>query len=103
MRKSILIIAAIALTLSFSAVTFAGTKTPRINARQQHQRDRIAQGIRSGELTNRETTALIANQAKIQRDENRAKADGIVTSRERARLHKEENRASKRIYKAKHN
>ena len=35
-------------------------------------------------------------------NEQMAKADGKVTKAERAKLHREENRASKRIYKQKH-
>jgi hypothetical protein len=100
MKKNI--IAALVLTFGLTTATFADTKTPVINARQQNQQKRIAQGIRSGELTAKETVKLELNQKKIQHDKKEAKEDGVVTTRERIKLQKEENRASKRIFKAKH-
>ena len=79
-----------------------GRRTPHINRRQAHERHRIQQGIRSGELTPREAARLRAEQRHIRRDERRAKADGVVTPRERARLRREERRASRDIYRQKH-
>ena len=58
--------------------------------------------MKSGELTKREATKLEAREAKIQRDKMKAKSDGVVTNKERAKLHREEDRASKAIYKQKH-
>lgn len=79
-----------------------GTKTPLIDAREKNQKARIKQGVKSGELTRRETKRLVAEQKKIKRDEAKAKSDGTVTPQERKRLSREQNRASKDIYKQKH-
>lgn len=80
-----------------------GRRTPRVNARQRHQQQRIYGGVRSGELTRRETFRLEREQTQIQRVEWRAKRDGEVTARERVKLQRELNQASRHIYRAKHN
>ncbi len=82
---------------------FAGTNDPVIQQREVNQQSRIDQGIRSGELTPREAGRLEAQQAKIQQDEARMKADGNLTPRERTKLTREQNRASRDIYRKKHN
>lgn len=81
---------------------YQGTKDPGINARQQNQQDRIAQGIRSGELTPRETMKLEEKEARVAALERRLKSDGNLTPEERARLQKELNGLSADIYKQKH-
>jgi hypothetical protein len=97
MKKTILL-AALAVTLT--APAFSGT--PGYDARQQHQRERIVNGVRSGELTARETRRLAAGQVHLNRVERRAEADGVVTARERARLQHEANQQSRRIHRQKH-
>jgi GH35 family endo-1,4-beta-xylanase len=85
------------------APVFAQTVTPRIDAREANQQQRIANGVASGQLTAKETQHLEARESKLVADEKMAKADGVVTSKERARLTREENRDSRAIYKKKHN
>jgi hypothetical protein len=80
----------------------ARPKTPVINQREHNQQERIRQGIRSGELTRRETIRLEEQEARIRVNEKFAKADGNVTPAERARLEKELNRTSQNIYDQKH-
>jgi hypothetical protein len=91
---------AVALSLAFAGTASAGTA--RYDARQHNQRERIANGVGSGELTMRETRHLAAGQVHLNRVERRAKADGVVTSRERAHMQHEENQQSRRIYRQKH-
>ena len=43
----------------------ARLRDPGVNARQHNQRDRIQQGVRSGELTRRETGRLAAEQRDV--------------------------------------
>ncbi len=76
--------------------------TPGLDARQQNQKDRIVQGVRSGELTRPETRRMVAGEVRLARNEARAKSDGVVTGKERARLHNQANNMSKRIYRQKH-
>jgi len=80
----------------------ARPKTPAVNERQKNQRERIQQGIKSGELTRREAARLREQEARIRADERRAKKDGEVTAAERARLERELRRASENIHDQKH-
>jgi hypothetical protein len=82
---------------------FAGTNDPGIQEREQNQEKRIDQGIKSGQLTPGEAGRLETQQAKIKQDEERMKADGNLTGKERAKLTREQNRASRNIYRKKHN
>lgn len=76
--------------------------TPRVDARQAAQDQRIDQGQASGELTRRETRRLEAEQKGINKVEAAAKADGTVTAQERARLHRLQGKASRDIRRQKH-
>ena len=89
------------MVMGFMAAT-AVAGTPVLNARQHNERARIAQGVRSGELTRPETARLIAGQRHVQRLENRAKSDGVVTAAERARLSHAASVQSRHIYAQKH-
>lgn len=79
-----------------------GTRDPRINARQHHQHDRIRQGVRSGELTRRETAKLASEQRDIRQLERAYKSDGKLTRNERRDLQHELNQESRKIYRQKH-
>lgn len=76
--------------------------TPRIDARLANQEKRIQQGVASGQLTPQEASRLEKGEARIQKTEVRAKADGVVTGQERKHLLNMENRESQAIYKEKH-
>jgi hypothetical protein len=88
--------------LGLAAPVFAGDRTPNLNKREHNQRQRIAQGVRSGELTRPETRRLARGEMRLHRNERIAKSDGKVTPAERARLQAEANRMSGRIYSQKH-
>jgi hypothetical protein len=92
------LIAAVAMMIA--GPVLAGT--PVLDRREHNQRERIEQGVRSGELTRPETRRLVAGQRALRLDERAAKADGIVTARERARLQHEADVQSRRIYRQKH-
>jgi hypothetical protein len=85
-----------------SAEAYGGRRTPGVDRREHRQQRRIVQGVRSGELTGRETLRLERGEWDIRRDERHAKSDGQVTARERAHLQRELNRESRHIYRAKH-
>jgi len=89
-----------AATLVIAGPIFAGT--PVLNQREHNQAQRIRQGVRSGELTRPETRRLVRGEARLHRNEYIAKSDGVVTAQERARLQREANVESKRIYAQKH-
>jgi len=76
-----------------------------VGQRRENQQDRIAQGIKSGQLTAGET-AKLENQQKGINQQVRAdrKANGgKLTAGEKAQINKEQNQASKNIYNKKHN
>jgi hypothetical protein len=58
--------------------------------------------VQNGSLTNHEVGKLERGEAKIDRQEARAGADGHVGKREQRRIQRSENKESKRIYKQKH-
>jgi aminoglycoside phosphotransferase family enzyme len=73
-----------------------------INHRERRQQRRIVNGVKKGELTKNEVKKLEKEQARIHRQEARAKADGEFTDKERAKIQKKQNTASRHIYKEKH-
>ena len=90
--------------IGFSVPASAGSADdPVIQERMQNQQQRIDQGAASGQLTPREAARLEGQQAKIRQDEARAKSDGVVTVAEKRKLTAEQNRASRDIYRKKHN
>jgi hypothetical protein len=100
-----------ALTLMPAAV-FAQSPTPtpgrndhNIQQRKGAQQQRIGNGVRSGQLTARETGHLEYQEAGINREERgmRAQDNGHLTRQDRSTLHRQQNQESRRIYRDKHN
>jgi len=71
--------------------------------RNINQQGRIEQGVRSGTLTNKEASQLERGQARVDRVEARAGADGHIGAREQARIQNRENKQSRKIFRDKHN
>jgi len=71
--------------------------------RNANQQQRIANGVRSGELTNKEAGHLEGGQARVDRSEANAAANGHVGAAEQARVQGKDNRQSGRVYDKKHN
>ncbi len=74
-----------------------------IDQRHINQERRIYQGVQSGQITPGEFRRLENQQARIGAAEARMRADGHLNRYERARLNRMENRASRDIYRYKHN
>ncbi len=87
---------------AFGLIITASAQTPAVDDRQQNQRQRIQQGVASGELTRREAAHSRHDQRRIRRAEHVAKSDGTVTNGERARLHHMQNTASRQLSRNKH-
>jgi hypothetical protein len=81
----------------------AASATPVIDERQKAQKFRIIQGVKTGELTTKETRKAVKGQRQLRKMERRAKADGKVTAKERIRLHKKATKESTKIKRDKHN
>ena len=89
--------------LSLEANAQGRTRRASINQREHNQAVRIRNGVRSGELTARETGRLVREQVQIRRMEDRFRDSGDgLSPRERLRLQRELNEASRHIYRQKH-
>jgi uncharacterized membrane protein YebE (DUF533 family) len=99
MKQMLLTMSAVVLT---AGLAYAQAETPGIDQRQANQEKRIDQGIASGQLNQREANRLNKQQDHIDNMENKAKADGVVTKKERARIHNAQDRASRHIAREKH-
>ncbi|MBC7414570.1 MAG: hypothetical protein H7327_06510 [Herminiimonas sp.] len=91
------------LVTAFALPVFAQTATPAIGQTQRNQESRIAEGVRSGELTRPEAQKLQQQQQVIRADKRAAKADGVVTGAERRKIKREQAKANRSIYRKKHN
>ena len=95
----------LALSTMMAAILAGGTYAQEIRDRAENQQDRIAQGVKSGQLTAGETAKLEGQEARINREVRRDRAanGGKLTPREKARVNRQQNRESARIYNKKHN
>jgi hypothetical protein len=109
MKLSLFGVALLALSSTIGFCQAAPMYAPRhaatINQRRAFQQHRIAQGIRSGQLTARETAHLERREASIGREERhmRAADGGRLTRADRVALNHRLNRTSRAIYRDKHN
>ncbi len=76
-----------------------------VGERQENQQQRIANGVRSGELTPGETKNLENRESNINHEvaTDRAANDGHLTGQERAQVNAQQNHVSNSIYDDKHN
>ncbi|MEZ5428570.1 MAG: hypothetical protein R2747_20155 [Pyrinomonadaceae bacterium] len=97
------ILAISCLVLGLSVMAAAQSKTHGVDKREKNQKQRIVNGVKSGDLTLKETGKLVKQQAEIRKAERRAKSDGKVTAAERLRLHHKLNQSSRNIRRKKNN
>jgi len=76
-----------------------------ITQRKADQQGRIAQGVKSGQLTAGETAKLEHQEKGINQEERgmRAEDNGHLTAQDRHTLAQQQNQESARIYRDKHN
>jgi hypothetical protein len=92
-----------AVIAAFSLPVFAQTtSTPRIDQRQENQQQRIDQGVKSGQLNQKEAARLEKGQARVQKMEDKAAADGKVTAKERRKIERAQDKQSRKIAREKH-
>ena len=91
-----------AMALLVTGMAYAKAETRVIDQRQANQEQRIDQGVASGQLNKREANRLNKQQKHINKVEGRAKSDGVVTRKERARINAAQNRASRHLAREKH-
>jgi len=88
-----------------AAPTPAAKPKPTVSQRKENQQDRIAQGVKSGQLTAGETANLETKEAAINGETkaDRAANGGKLTATEKKQINGQQNQLSKQIYKDKHN
>ncbi len=76
-----------------------------VGQRERLQQERIAQGVKSGQLTSGETARLEGRESRINREvhNDRAANGGTLTAAERRQVNRQEDRTSRAIYRKKHN
>src|SRR5215475_9882679 len=81
------------------------TPKSEVGKRAENQQDRIAQGVKSGQLTAGEASNLEHKEAAINREvrNDRAANGGKLTPQERRQVNRQQDRVSKQIYNKKHN
>lgn len=109
MKASIFSTAILAL---FTTAALAQTSTPTpttapptIHDRKVDQQNRIAQGVKSGQLTAGETAHLERKEAGINHEERimRSQDNGHLTGADRKAINQQQNKVSRQIYRDKHN
>jgi hypothetical protein len=90
---------------SISAADRTAGKNYHPNEREANQDQRIANGLRSGQMTSGEAARAERTQSNIDRQvhNDRAANGGKLTGQERQQVNSEQNAASRQIYNEKHN
>ena len=110
---AVLLLGTVALAQDTSSQSTTTTTTPSatpapkptLGQRKENQQDRIAQGVKSGQLTAGETTNLETKEAAINGETraDRAANGGKLTQAEKQQINGQQNQLSKQIYNDKHN
>jgi hypothetical protein len=76
----------------------------QVNGREANQQSRIANGVKNGSLSPKQTSNLENREASVQNREKRDMAahNGHLTKAEQNGINRQQNRISKSIYKDKH-
>jgi hypothetical protein len=98
-----------ALVIAPAAMIAQTTPTPgahdyNIGQRKVDQQDRIANGVKNGQLTAGQTARLEHQEAGVNKEERgmRAQDSGHLTKQDRQTIHAQQNQESRRIYRDKH-
>jgi len=95
----------IGTTMAMAVSSLFAQTSASIQQRKQNQQNRIANGIKSGQLTAGETKNLERREANLNGNERQMRAanSGKLTAADRSQLNKQENHISGKIYQDKHN
>ena len=87
----------------FSFMMNAQTQTPEIRKTQVKHHKRVVHGVKTGTLTEREAATLQRKQDSVTIAKKKAKSDGVVTKKERAKIQARQAKLGKEIYLKKNN
>lgn len=92
-----------AIALLVSALAAPAALGQRIENRKERQKARVAEGVKSGELTKKEAAEIRARERNLNKQIREDRKDGGgLTPLERAKIEKRQDNISKDIYKQKH-
>ncbi len=74
-----------------------------VEKREKIQQQRIEQGVHSGELKPGEAARLKRQEARIEKAEEKAMADGNMSKDEFRKIQKMQNKENRKIFRKKHN
>ena len=102
---AVLLLGTVAFAQDSSTSQTPASTPGEVAQRKENQQDRIANGVKSGQLTAGETAKLENQQKNINQQvhADRAANGGKLTTGEKQQVNKEQNGASKNIYNKKHN
>ena len=103
--KARTVILSAGLFLALGALPAFAQSSAEIQQRKDNQQERIANGVKSGQLTPGETRNLESKEAGLNREERnmRAQDNGHLTGADKAKLNRQQNHLSKDIYDKKRN
>lgn len=83
----------------------AVAQTDKVDQRKENQQDRVAQGIKSGQLTSGEAAKVEKKEAAINQEvhTDRTLNGGKLTGQEKQTINRQQSQMSKQIYADKHN
>lgn len=87
------------LVIAFFSISFGAAAQQK----KHHQKARVAQGIKNGNITHAEAGKIRAERKEVREEIKDAKADGVITSAERTDIKQERKETNKAIRRAKHN
>ncbi len=102
---AVLLVGTVTLAQDTSTPGSTPAPQPTVGQRKENQQDRIAQGVKSGQLTAGETSHLETKEAAINGETraDRAANGGKLTPAEKQQVNGQQNQLSKQIYNDKHN
>jgi hypothetical protein len=102
---AVLLLGTVTLAQQSGSTTPSGTPDSTVGERKENQQDRIANGVKSGQLTAGETANLESKEAAINGETraDRAANGGKLTAAEKQQINGQQNQLSKQIYQDKHN
>ena len=92
------------ISLIAAGLMVTGLSAGEIQKREVRQQKRIAQGVKSGQLTPGETARLEHKEARLNRKirDDRQDNGGKLTPKERRQVNHQQNKLSRQIYRDKH-
>jgi hypothetical protein len=105
MKIGTIVLGSASLILVVAAVAQTAPPPGTAGQRKANQQARIAQGVKSGQLTAHETANLETRESSVNKEERnmRAANNGKLTAADRTALNNRQNKISSSIYQDKHN